>query len=342
MADKINEPERIAILRTNEEIADKLYKELKEGRLRQGWGAEGMSLLDENGEALSKDKWEQNYKNSRIGWGSPSSRRYSALNKMLKIKDGDVVVLPKMPKSNQLSVCRVSGDYRFGELVDGDFGHIIPVDQNSVRTFNYRSSDDAYEISRLFHRANHRYPVTFAYNKNNIKAAGELLKQPRDNLEEKNEDALVQASLDNALKAAAQAMQEKIKNWNDLQFEQAVRAAFENQGYKVVSGYRRYDGKGADVDLVVEPPINNYSRFMPPQIAVQIKWKQGTDSDDVNAVEQLVKWQESDTVGKFVISSADKFTQVCKDKAEGENITLIGGLHTMYFLMGLPYPVSDA
>ena len=80
---------------------------------------------------------------------------------------------------------------------------------------------------------------------------------------------------------------------------------------------------------------------MPPEIAVQVQWKQGKDPDDIHAVEQLVEWAESELVQKFVISSADDFTDDCKKKAEEEGVTLIGGLNTMYFLMGVPKFIPD-
>ena len=51
--------------------------------------------------------------------------------------------------------------------------------------------------------------------------------------------------------------------------------------------HRRYDGKGGDVDIVVLPPAG-HGLFLPAEIAVQVKWKQGIDENDEEAVRQIV------------------------------------------------------
>ncbi|MDA8011793.1 MAG: restriction endonuclease [Gammaproteobacteria bacterium] len=323
----------LVVFRTanSDDTAGMLYKELKEGRLRQGWGGPGLALQDANGNTVGKEDWEASYEKC---WNEkPSQKRYGALVKMLEIAEGDIVMLPKQPASTQFSIARVTGKYRFEEsqLLEGDFGHVISVAPESVRTFDFRADTDAYAVSSLFSRANHRYPVTFAYDPEHIRAAQRLLERA-DNLVAK--EGIVQSALDDAVMAAAQAMQKEINKWNGHRFEAAVRRAFENHGYNLKK-YRSFDRKGGDADIVVSPPNNIHSLFMPQEIAVQVKWKKGIDQNDVQAVEQLVKWRESDTVQKFVISSADRFTPECKKMADDEGITLIGGLNTMYFLMGI-------
>jgi hypothetical protein len=46
-----------------------LFQEMKRGRLRQGWGRDGMGLLDEHGKALSRDAWVKNYLVAAKDWG---------------------------------------------------------------------------------------------------------------------------------------------------------------------------------------------------------------------------------------------------------------------------------
>lgn len=329
------DPQWIVVFRTADpdDLSGMLYKELKEGRLRQGWGGPGLALQDANGKTVGKEYWEKKYQEH---WNEkPSKRRYSALAKMLEIKEGDIVVLPKQPAKGQFSIARVTGKYRFEEnhLLKRDFGHVIPVAPNSLRTFNFRADSDAEKISSLFSRARHRPPVTFAPDQHLFDAAVKLLEKESNLDAHEDMDAV---AMKEAIRVAAKAMQEEInKKWNGHRFEVAVQRAFESQGYTVENRHRTYDGKGADADIVVSPPNNNYSLFMPQEIAVQVKWKKGIDQNDVQAVEQLVKWQESDAVQKFVISSADNFTDACKKKAEYHSVTLIGGLDTMYFLMGI-------
>ena len=340
MTEATSNPSRIVIFRTctteDEDAWVSLYRELREGRLRQGWGKEGMALEDESGNRIEKEQWSRAHE--KCFNEQPSSKRYSILVRMLDIGNGEVVVVPKMPEWNQFIIARVSmyeKPYEFELFNDYDnFGHIINIDPDTIRIFNYRADNEAYLISGLFSRANHWSAVTFAYGGDHIEAACNLLKK-RDSTEERSSEELDQAALDEALKKAAGAMQKVIRTWNGERFEKAVLQSFRNQGYQI-ENYRRYDGQGADVDLVASPPNNRYSLFMPEKIAVQIKWKQGIDSNDIEAVDQLVRWQETDDVKKYVISSADDFTEKCKEEAEREDITLIGGLQTMYFLMGLP------
>lgn len=334
--------EYIVIFRTDDAHQDVLYEELRNGMVRQGWGRANLALLDKDGNRIPRDQWTQNHRKDYDK--EPSPRGYSKLTPMLKLAAGDMIVLPKIPNSEEMSIARVNGRYRFertSERLSHDFGHIIPVDPASVRTFNYCANDDAYAVSSLFARANHRSPVTFAYGRGSVEAVARLLAEPQDIRTAKPDEDLVQAYLDKARRKAAEAMLVHVAtSQNGPRFENLVKQTFKNQGYKILS-YTRYRGDGSDVDMVVEPPSSPYSLFMPQEIAVQVKWKQGQDEDDVHAVEQLLKWNESDLAEKVVVSSARSFTQRCRELARENDVRLIGGLNTMYFLMGLPFRDVD-
>lgn len=317
-----------------------LYRELRQGRLRQGWGISGLSLRNTDGNPVSKAEWESAHR--QTDWGEPSQMRFAILNRMLELHEGDIVVVPKTPKATQFTVARVSGPYRFqdtsnddGEF-DGDFGHVIPVVADSIRTFEYRASDAAYSVSALFGKANHRQAVTFCYSGERIGAAERLL-QRQDSTESKSSRELLQGAFDLAFRKAARTLSKQVRKWNGPRFENAVRQCFEDQGYQV-KPCQRYDGEGADVDMVVLPPVNRHGLFLPTEIAVQVKWKQQTDGGDVVAVDQIsrwAEWQESSAM-KCVISSADRFTDEAKKRAKDEDVILICGLQTMCFLLGVP------
>ena len=209
----------------------------------------------------------------------------------------------------------------------------MPIDPDSVRTFNYRADDDAFLVSGLFARANHRAAVSFCDNANIVKAVDRLL-QRQNNLTSKPHKELSHAAIDNAFKAAAEALRNQVKNWNDPLFEEAVRQAFRDQGY-TIEPHKSYDRQGGDADILVSPPASLY-RLLPELIAVQVKWKQGVDEDDKKAVRQIVQWaesQESDAV-KYVISSASGFTNKARELAAANDVHVIGGLQTMRFLLG--------
>ena len=161
------------------------------------------------------------------------------------------------------------GRYRFEADEDReDFGHIVPVQRDSVRTFGYRADEDAYLVSGLFSRANHRPAVSFCSYSEQVEAVHQLLQRPNSPIS-RPQTELDEEVIDDAFKAAAMALRDQVKNWNGQRFEKAVRQAFRNQSY-IVKAHRRYDGKGADADILVSPPANPYGLFLPTEIAVQV------------------------------------------------------------------------
>lgn len=313
-----------------------LHEELRHGRLRQGWGVPGLSLIGERDKPVDKMEREAAYP-ERTGWGDPSQKRFAILKRMLELDDGNIVVMPKMPDWNQFTVARVRGRYRF-EVARGrdDFGHIVPVYRDSVRSFTHRANNEAFLVSALFSRANHRPAVTFCYGAEQVSAVHRLLEMPSSE-GEKPQGELLAGAMDHALQTAAKSLAKTVKTWNGQRFENAVRQRFIDQGYQVVKDYKRYDGKGSDMDMVVSPPPSRHGLFLPEEIAVQVKWKWGIDKDDAEAVKQIrdwAKWQDS-AAAKCVISSASQFTEEAREEAAANDVELIGGLQTMCFLLGL-------
>ena len=255
---------------------------------------------------------------------------------MLELSCGDIVVMPKMPAWNQFTIARVSGPYRF-EIARGhdDFGHIIPVVRDSVRAFAYRANNEAFQVSALFSRANHRPAVSFCGSREHVRAARRLLELP-SSLTAKPQRELLGTAMDDAFRAAAKSLAADVEGWNGQVFEDAVRQCFIDQGYQVKE-YRRYDREGGDMDMVVSPPPSRHGLFLPAEIAVQVKWKQGVDEDDAWAVRQIDRWAEwqGSSATKYVISSASGFTKRARDEADANDVVLIGGLQTMCFLLGV-------
>ena len=324
----------LTVFRTDEGNAW-LYDELAEGRLRQGWGAPGTSLVGAGGDPVGKAEWEAAHRAWK-DWGDPSPRRFAILRRMLELSCGDIVVMPKMPAWNQFTIARVSGPYRF-EIARGhdDFGHIIPVVRDSVRAFAYRANNEAFQVSALFSRANHRPAVSFCGSREHVRAARRLLELP-SSLTAKPQRELLGTAMDDAFRAAAKSLAADVEGWNGQVFEDAVRQCFIDQGYQVKE-YRRYDREGGDMDMVVSPPPSRHGLFLPAEIAVQVKWKQGVDEDDAWAVRQIDRWAEwqGSSATKYVLSSASGFTKRARDEADANDVVLIGGLQTMCFLLGV-------
>ena len=151
--------------------------ELHQGRLRQGWGVPGTQLV-ENGAALPYAEWARNFMAAgREYWGeSPdpdyTRTRYSILSRMLPLKRGDLVVVPRMPRAESFTIARVTKGYEFDESQFHrvkDFGHVVHVDPDSLRTFDSRSPATAAAVASQFR--NYRSAVN---NINNRDYAGQI------------------------------------------------------------------------------------------------------------------------------------------------------------------------
>jgi len=138
------------LLNIDEEIIEYnscMYKWLHQqlwqcGKLRQGWGIEGLDLriVGKNEENLSE--WIENYIiGAKKYWGSEITKdyceiatgRFNILKVLLEMKYGDYIFIPthsqaKHYDSNKFTLCKVLGDYFFDLDEDiKDFGHVIPV-----------------------------------------------------------------------------------------------------------------------------------------------------------------------------------------------------------------------
>ena len=114
---------------------------LQKGKLRQGWGCNGMDIRN------SYQTYAQAWQN--MGWGLADCQlKYNALKKMLKIKPGDVIIIKNIhicdtkpnytPWGFTLATC--SKPYDFSPLVAGngrhDFGHFVFVDVKSLKSYD--------------------------------------------------------------------------------------------------------------------------------------------------------------------------------------------------------------
>ncbi len=97
-------PGFFTIFRTGDN--DRIFKEMTEGRLRQGWGKDGLNLISENGGPVDKYEWEEIY--LEVSGEDPSPQRFAILRRMLELGEGDIVVAPKMPGWNEFTIAQAS------------------------------------------------------------------------------------------------------------------------------------------------------------------------------------------------------------------------------------------
>lgn len=101
------------------------WSELKEERLRQGWGYD---------EGLDLRKLKAK-KDNNLDLDEKEQQAWDRCHPMLVyIKEGDLVVVKNVPTREQFTIVGVTGQYDFKIGDIGDYGHIIPI--QIVNTFH--------------------------------------------------------------------------------------------------------------------------------------------------------------------------------------------------------------
>lgn len=317
--------ERVFVFRIAQD-SSYVRTELKAGRLRQGWGNDqsdlsGVSKTEWVKKQCIRDVFSENEKYYRS--------KYNNLSIMLDIRPGDILIIPKAPTSSQFTICRAGGKYEFTKpegFNGNDFYHMIPVSLESLREYNYHSSED----TGIIHAKLRAYqsPLNNVWNQTVKDAALRLLSteqytdyRPTSDIIGDMKDSVFQTSV-----------LQRFRDLGNRETEYIVDLIFHNLGYEFV-GRNSWDGAGGDADLIyrnnalsefIENGIN--ADEISGNIYVQIKNKTGTDEGDMEGINQLL--QRTDGVAgctKILISTADSFSKSCIDEANRNNILLIDG-----------------
>jgi len=119
-------------MRTWQEYSDVIFKEISKGSLRQGWGYDNSQnlhvlqrIVDEN----KNDYWTKLTQDQKDAFSNLVM--YDNGVESGRIKKGDIILTPNLPKNGFFSLMEVSGDYVYNILDFGDgehdLGHILPV-----------------------------------------------------------------------------------------------------------------------------------------------------------------------------------------------------------------------
>lgn len=324
---------RYYVVRTDDEEKQWIWKEMQNGRLRQGWGISGTSLTD-NGKAIDEELWCKRYQESSLReWGHDATvdeavGRYRILSRFRQMTQGDIIVIPKMPEFEGFTLATVSGTYAFDSepkerrhKSTDDYRHVLAIDPSSCKSFHYASSDDARVVQRMM-RA-YQSAVNAASNPDFIKAV-DALRQKQSDLTPKSNDAMVL----NCRERFVKEVHEKLKSMPWHTFEDYVKETFEKAGYKFLQRHH-FDGKGGDVDLVFTLGLAIVSEYAENDLKlhIQVKQRPGIDQYDTEGIDQLLKMSIGDkTAISILISNADEFTPACKALAVKNGIILVPGL----------------
>lgn len=305
---------------------DYVKNEIKQGRLRQGWGDSTSNLTGVSPDEWVKARCERNAFYSNYEY---YSSKYRNLVKMHDIKSGDILIIPQTPDYTKFTICRASGEYTFCEPFGynkDDYYHTIPIDVDSIREFSYHAN----EKCKIIHAKLRSYqsPINRVLLENVIEAAESVVSACSDICEQKTEN-IVKEIKDDIFKTSAIS---RFRNLGNRETEKIVKLIFENMGYEFICS-NSYDKEGGDADLIFAD--NSFGELMdaglngteiPGKIFIQVKNKYGTDESDIEGVKQLIKRAEDENAAiKILISTADDFTQECKDLANRNYILLIDG-----------------
>lgn len=331
------------IFRIDYSDRDYFKENLEKGILRQGWGVENLSLLTESGEIRSQEEWVNACPESwRI---TDEARRYlrnknNNLRKMLEMKEGDIILIPKFPEWDTFSLYRVSGKYYFDlEKEKGDYGQCIPVEiakekpEEIDKYFIYNGNDDTKVVhSKL---RGYQTSINSVYNEEIIKAIKNLLQ-----IKSIKEASPITEILRNIFEKNIKNMENLNKEIfsvrpNDV--EEIVENIFIKQGY-LVESRNSYDKKGGDSDRIFIKPLPILSEVNDEigscRVYVQIKKKDGIydENEGINQLEEIVKTKEKieekeskDNNFYKVLVCTGEFSPRVKELAQEKNIILIDG-----------------
>ncbi len=318
--------------------------EIINGRLRQGWGANGMSILE--GFEKFNDSWDKIW-----GEGDTSKeqrqRKFNNLSKMSNISIGDIIVIPKISLQEGYDVpCRCFTiveciePYKFINPNDNirDFGHVIGV--KPILSCSYDYNAKSMNISGKF-----RAYQSSINNVWNVKFQNSVEELIRDNAKSpiksenivKNTIYAIADEISDQYEQLIDSVIDTISGFSPQKFERIITELFEKNNYIRVRG-NDYDGSGGDIDISLafddKSLLGNILKISEtieiPYINIQAKKKPGNDYNDIDAVNQLIERSKSKKRSNtndmnLVIDLANDFQKTTKQHASDNGIILING-----------------
>ncbi|MBZ5626275.1 MAG: restriction endonuclease [Acidobacteriia bacterium] len=344
---------RYLVIRTDGEVRESIWSHLQEGWLLQGWGVPGSGLLDENGSAFSFETWAANYRiAAEKAWGERDlsddhcRKRYRILSRMLNLRGGHIVLIPRMPNNECFTICKIAeGEqpYSFdpspeaerGKL-GNDYRHRLGIAPASIKPFGYANSNSGRIVARFM--------VAYQSAVNNANAA-EFQVAVEERLQQQS-DCGTQVSHQDLLRdfrrEALRDLLKRLRQRTPADLERLVRDIFVNAGYTLLRT-NHYDRQGGDADLVLQadlPIVTRYSdRASTIYVQVKLRYPQSgnqivVDQNDSAAIDQLNLISEDDPSAiKIVAATVDEFTEQCRERARSDGVTLLAGLDLAELLM---------
>ena len=294
---------------------DFFFKELEQGRLRQGWGyAENQKLPNTTDSGARKN-----------------------LSMYHNVKEGDILLIPRLPDWGSVAIVKATEDwdkvYRF-EIDDEkkDYGHIFPAEYKGC--FNRHGKDVSGNIQSTLKARNRFW---------NISRFSEDIEKIKGNLERNRESTSVIENIKNIVSEQVKSsfdlkrFSEKVideynRKFTASQWEEVIKNILEKiyPGYEIERiGGSKEEKHGTDI-LVTISGLSNLEKY---NIAMQVKNYKGEVSDynidniikQINKAEKYVWENNGKLIDKILVITSAKKEENPKliEECKKENIKVI-------------------
>ncbi len=297
----------------------------KDSLLSQGWGGgeEGGFNLEhlENDDGFrAKFRSHPDYETNRVP------------NSLLRIKnfcDGDVLVVPHLPKKGKVSVHIVDGNfpgcYDYLESDPTHLNHRVrikksygldgEIDNHNVRLASWSSKLRARRLPIL--------PLDEGAGAVFFEIMRQLDADPSYSLPLSKLDEYLNERTQCLLKVLGSALENISPSGSRISFEGVCEFILTEAGYKI-DRRNHYNRKGGDVDLVCVRERSDLSPFENGRVELIVQVKKHTGTTDAEAVHQVIGMMEEYPMANgCVMSLADDFEGEARDLAEGSDIRLM-------------------
>lgn len=333
---RITDSNNVMVIRTSDSDKKWLWDEIKNGRLLQGWGITNTQLM-EDGQRVGEDAWIGRYADSaKKVWGEEISKdgakkRYRILSRMLELKKGDYVVIPKMPSGESFVIAKVSGDYTFdtadaNKRQTDDFRHVVPIADHKI--INYYACEDSRRVKKTLRG------YQSAVNRINSKTTIEVIQSLYNSSNKFERADSVKNIFSTMRQDTYKTILEKVRGLPSRDLEMLIESAFESNGFSIEET-NHYDGLGGDADLVVSLPIPILSDVLDfnLKVFIQAKQKSGKDWDEEKGIDQLIKISADEKFClRILISTSDDLSPAARAKADEHDVFIVSDVDTARLL----------
>jgi len=327
---------KIMVIRTSDNDKKRIWDNIQNGQLLQGWGIPDTQLLDSD-ERVKEETWVRRYTASaKKVWNEEISidsakKRYRILSRMLDLETSDYVVIPKMPSWESFVIAKTNGDYTF-DMADAekrktdDFRHVVPITGHKI--INYSACAESRYVKKTLR--GYQSAVNHVKNEDFIKNI-QYLYAFSDNFEHVDS---VENIFSEMCKETNKTILKKVRKLPSRDLEKLIKSAFESNGFST-EATNHYDKLGGDADLVASLPIPILSDMLDfnLKVFIQAKQKQGKDWDEEKGIDQLIKISgEEKFCLRLLVTTAEELSETAKAKADEHDVFIVSNVDTARLL----------